>query len=408
MTKPSGLFVTNNGLTDHIGVAQVLPYLEGLAVAGHRIGIVSMERADQWAANGAHLQARMDRLGITLYPIVRKTGALDKAQRLLTLPILRRHLTRAARDFRPDIVHCRSYMPLWPALGAARAVGAKVLFDTRGFWVDQRIEGGRWSRDSAFGRAMIAIFRRIEARGIAEAGGIVTLTHDAGDVVAARPDYAGAPRQVIPCSVDQKRFRFDPELRRATRAELGFAPDTLVIAYLGSASGVYRMDLVTRLVDAARAHVPKVHLLAIGGHTPEGLTETAAKAGVTLTPDDMTCTKVPHDRVPALLNAADIGVSFIIATPSSLGVSATKVGEYLACGLPVISNAGIGDIERVITDGENGFVLRDEDTDLMLCAAMLPDLAAKGRAEIKAASGEYYSMVRAITSYQDIYEKVAG
>ena len=52
---------------------------------------------------------------------------------------------------------------------------------------------------------------------------------------------------------------------------------------------------------------------------------------------------VPPAGMPAALVAGDVGLSFIQPCFSKTGSSPTKVAEYLACGLPVVVNAGIGD-----------------------------------------------------------------
>jgi len=54
----------------------------------------------------------------------------------------------------------------------------------------------------------------------------------------------------------------------------------------------------------------------------------------------------PKD-VAAYLSAGDVGISFIKRCFSKLASSPTKNGEYLACGLPIIINAGIGDSDRL-------------------------------------------------------------
>jgi hypothetical protein len=42
-----------------------------------------------------------------------------------------------------------------------------------------------------------------------------------------------------------------------------------------------------------------------------------------------------------------------------MACSPTKIAEYLAAGLPVISNAGIGDIDRTLCAGNVGLVLEE-------------------------------------------------
>ena len=52
--------------------------------------------------------------------------------------------------------------------------------------------------------------------------------------------------------------------------------------------------------------------------------------------------------VPSYLSASDAGISFIKPCFSKLASSPTKNGEYLACGLPLVINSGIGDSDALI------------------------------------------------------------
>jgi glycosyltransferase involved in cell wall biosynthesis len=52
--------------------------------------------------------------------------------------------------------------------------------------------------------------------------------------------------------------------------------------------------------------------------------------------------------VPGVLCAADAGISFIRTCYSKRSSSPTKVAEYLAAGLPVVSTRGIGDCDEIL------------------------------------------------------------
>ena len=63
--------------------------------------------------------------------------------------------------------------------------------------------------------------------------------------------------------------------------------------------------------------------------------------------------------MPALIAAADIGLSFILPSPCAIASSPTKVGEMLAMGIPVAANAGVGDMALVMTKPSAGVLLPD-------------------------------------------------
>lgn len=414
MTNATSIFITNNGLSDHIGVAQVLPYLQGLARNGHDITVISVEDPAKWALTPpAPLSRDTDTTcagALRFSPVFRRSGLIGRAQRFFVPMQMRKRLKQEMTKRATDLIHCRSYMPLGPSLAAAKDHNAALVCDVRGFWIDQRIEGGAWSRDNLRDRAKIAHFRKLEARAYAEAHQIVTLTEDAKTVIQAAPSYGGGPITVVPCSVDQDAFDISPDDRHRVRSELEIPEDALVVCYLGSSSGVYRMDLVNRVYDAARKLAPDARLLLMGNHTSADHARAAASHGVTLDEAEIITRKVPHSEVPSYLNAADIGLSFQVSTPSSLGVSATKVGEYMACGLPVASNHGVGDIERIVKDGQFGAVLRNDSQDEVDRVARVLVHLAQGadRAAIKAHGRAHYALTEAVSRYDTVYRAAAG
>ena len=68
----------------------------------------------------------------------------------------------------------------------------------------------------------------------------------------------------------------------------------------------------------------------------------------------------PQD-VPRLLGAADVSLSIIRSSIARVPSSPTKFAEYLAAGLPVLSSAGIGDMDAHIAEARVGVVLRGFD-----------------------------------------------
>ena len=66
-------------------------------------------------------------------------------------------------------------------------------------------------------------------------------------------------------------------------------------------------------------------------------------------------------EMPSYLAAGDVGISFIKRCFSKLASSPTKNAEYLACGLPIVINSGIGDSDALPAIIINDFNDRDFD-----------------------------------------------
>jgi len=81
---------------------------------------------------------------------------------------------------------------------------------------------------------------------------------------------------------------------------------------------------------------------------------------------------ITADRLQALqqafLKAADIAISFIKACYSKQSSSPTKIAEYLASGLPLVCNAGVGDLDRLINENRVGSLLTEFSSEAYLKA----------------------------------------
>src|SRR5690606_34108279 len=82
---------------------------------------------------------------------------------------------RLVRRHGLGIVHARSYVSSAMALVIKRLAGAKYIFDMRGFWADERVDGGLWPRDGRIYR----VAKWFERRFLLNADHVVSLTRAA-------------------------------------------------------------------------------------------------------------------------------------------------------------------------------------------------------------------------------------
>ena len=93
--------------------------------------------------------------------------------------------------------------------------------------------------------------------------------------------------------------------------------------------------------------------------------------------EDFHVRRVSPADVPRYLKAADVAVSFIKPCYSKLSSSPTKLAEYLAAGLPVVCNAGVGDVDAVVEGERVGVIVRELNAEAY--GAALKEVAALGR-----------------------------
>jgi glycosyltransferase involved in cell wall biosynthesis len=80
-------------------------------------------------------------------------------------------------------------------------------------------------------------------------------------------------------------------------------------------------------------------------------------------------TSVDRVLVPEYLALAKLSVVFIRATISKAGCSPTKLAELFALNIPVIANAGVGDLDSIIALERNGSaIVADFEEDTLRAA----------------------------------------
>ena len=143
------------------------------------------------------------------------------------------------------------------------------------------------------------------------------------------------------CSVRSELFRFDQGLRTRYRRLLGLIRDETLFIYCGSFAKWQQIDYSVKIFAEYQKNFElAASFLILSPGMPDDVIAYARKLGVS--EGKIRVMKVEHEEVSGYLNAADIG--FLIREDCVVNrvASPTKLGEYLACGLPVI----VGDVAK--------------------------------------------------------------
>ncbi len=335
------LYLSYDGLTDPLGEAQVLPYLHTLVSRGAQYGIISFEKKSR-AQAVSRLQETLHTMGIEWKPL-----PYHKHPPVLStlFDILRGYLAAAALHAKTPfrISHCRGYIAGSIGLLLKKTRGVPFIFDMRGFWADERVEAGMWKKNGVIFRAA----KKLEKMLLKEAGEIIALTE------AARRELAGSPHlrdaaariSVIPTCVDLARFA----------PASGTRPRTKRFIYVGSLSTWYLPEEMVAFFRAAEKTGLATELLVVtqeASHFKNMLAEKGLEEkGIRVV------TPLTRAMIPELIRSADAGLSFYTPGFSRKGCAPTKIGEYLACGIPVVATAGVGDTDSILLDTRTGVSL---------------------------------------------------
>lgn len=350
--RPPGrrvLYISYDGVLEPLGESQVVAYLERLTDRA-AIALLSFEKPEDLAdrARAQTMGERLARAGITWIPrrYHKRPPVLSTVRDILAGCLVARRWARAGSG----IVHARGYVPALIALYAKRAHAMRFLFDMRGFWVDEKVEAGHWPAGGLLYRAG----KWCERRFFAEADAIVSLTA-AG--VREFPSLGrvrdGVPIAVIPTCADLDRFAPAPA-DAALRRSLGLE-GALVAGCVGTLSNWYLRHETLAYLALLSRRVPAMKALIVTREDPDRLRADAVRAG--LASDRLVVTRAPFDEMPAMIRLMDVGVFFIRVCFSKRASAATKLAEFLGCGVPVVINDSIGDSGDIVRDERVGVVL---------------------------------------------------
>lgn len=423
----STLYVCYFGLREPLVQTQVLPYLRQLVAAGFRVNLLTFEPrlGESWAAG--ELSSRESALaaeGISWFRLpYHKSPSLPATA--YDIWAGGREAARIVRERSVDVIHARSHVAAVMGAAAKRRTGRPLVFDIRGFFPEEYVDAGVWPANGTLYRGA----KRAERRLLKSADGFVVLTEKAraimfpaaGDApggggaregndseTRGHADARGRPVEVIPCCVDLERFRAaDAIPRDEVRRELNVGGRRVVV-YLGALGGWYMTDEMADLLAAAHEQDARTFTLVLTQSPPEMIAGPLRRRGVA--PEDVLIRRVAPADVPRYLKAADAAVSFIKPCYSKLSSSPTKLAEYLASGLPVVCNAGVGDVDEVVETDGVGVVVREMTRDAYLAAlARVEEMRGDGRtaARCRASAAARFDL-RAVGGrrYVRLYERV--
>ncbi|MGB9736105.1 MAG: glycosyltransferase, partial [bacterium] len=366
----------------------MIPYIIGLSKEGYKFTVLSFEHhyEKDFEKEYQKVKAQLDSAGIKWIALkYHKHPRFFSSVYDIMHGIVKAILFYLKEPF--YIVHARSYVPGMMALLLKKILRTKFIFDMRGMMADEKVDAGQWTYKSIWYK----VTKWAERKMLRNTDAIVVLTEKIKPYLKSFT-YVNAPITVIPTCVDLNRFPqrneasilhnnikengnnspsppllkggvklSDEDQRKQKRKELGIE-DKIVIVYSGSIGTWYLFDRMVEFFKAIKAYEPNAYFLLLNKTEHDYAQRILKEHGISS--QDYTIRAVSPGDMYKYLWASDIGVFFYKPTFSRLSTFPTKLAEYLACGLPVIGNAGVGDTEEIILGNNLGsIVYRFEDEE---------------------------------------------
>lgn len=423
--RPTVLYLSYDGLTDPLGQSQILPYLEGLSDKGYSFHIFSFEKSARFKDLKIIIERRCLEKNIVWHPMT----YTKKPPILSTLHDLRKlyqviALSKVLRS--ADLIHCRSYLTTLVAVKLKKRFGIPFIFDMRGFWADERVDGRIWNLKNPIYRTIFNYFKGKERIFLEEASAVVSLTHAGqteivrwfdedsrfgGDANFYNHDRAIAIERkitVIPCAADLAHF--DPEgisenKRKWLCAVHGLDPSHTYLGYVGSLGTWYMCDELIGLFRNLLKKQPQIRLLVLSHDDTQDLFDQAEQMGIPRS--YLIHIRASRKEVPVLISLMSASAFFILPAYSKIASSPTKQGELMAMGVPVICNSGVGDSAAVVQKYSAGIVLEEINEPAYSQVAENWELITNiDHNEIRRGALEFYSLTSGVQAYAKIYASI--
>jgi glycosyltransferase involved in cell wall biosynthesis len=386
------LYITYDGLLEPLGQSQVFQYLKKLA-EHHEITLVSYEKAPDWAKRKA-LEKSVKEVGIRWVSLRyhKRPSALATAYDLLVGLFVCSYLSIR---YRIQIVHARSYVPSVIALALKRIFNKRFIFDMRGFWADEKVDAGHWRTHSRIYR----VAKWFEKQFLTHADVVVSLTHAGVSAMQQFPYLKNRLPQFEVISTCTNLELFRPSVENSKHS--------FTIGYVGTTGNWYLFDPVMACFKILLKIRPNTRFLIINRGEHEYIQERLSAYGI----GQVEIRTAEYSEVPKFISQMDATIFFIKPVFSKQASAPTKLGEFLACGVPCLANAGVGDMEKILADEGVGIVVHEFSAHELEQAVhhllnLVDDPETKKRCV--AVAHRYFSLDDGVQSYNKIYQSLVN
>ena len=305
-------------------------------------------------------RAKFDPLVLTFYsddtsaaliqlPASIRHVSLQKRGRWDLLPFYGR-LLRAARSFRPHIIHGYLSGANEFALLAARLTGARAVWGLRASNVD--LSRYDWLSRAAF-RLGAALSRWTDLQ---------IVNSEAGRAHYAQNGYFTQNMITIPNGIDAQTFRPDRQAAEAVRRGWGISPEAPVVGLVARLDPMKGHERFLQAAAYLSRHIPEIRFVCVGDGDPQIFEQLRKRAELLGLQDRLVWTG-PRQDMTAVYNAFDL-----LCSSSAFGEGfSNAVGEAMGCGVPCVVT-DVGDSRRIV--GETGRVVPPSDPHALAEAAI--------------------------------------
>lgn len=397
--KPNILFISYDGLSDPLGQSQILPYLIGLS-NNYSITIISCEKKERLEKEKNNLIRALNiaKINWEFIYFEENTNLFSKYNYSKTLKKLALKVL-ITNDVK--LIHCRSYPAANIGLYLNKKFNIPFVFDIRGFWADERLEGKIWNMYNPLHLTLYLFFKIREIKFFKNASHIVSLTHKGKSIIENKFKINSNKITVIPCCVDLEIFKPINDKINNKQA-IGFNENDKILIYIGSVGTWYLTNEVINCFKIWHKQDNNFKLLILTKDN-NAINELTNNLDINIK-NAIKSISVPHNLVPTYLSLACASIFFIKNSYSKQASSPTKMAESWAMNVPIITNSGIGDNDIYFNQNNGGVLINNFSNESFINA--YNDFLNLNKNNFRSIAENDFNHLNGIEKYNNIYNLI--
>ena len=394
------LYLSHDGLMEPLSQSQVWQYLRRLA-KDNEITLVTFEKKKDWLdLTGRNaLIEEVNKAKVRWVPLRyhKKPKVVASVFDLVACLLVSIYLTLRHRI---EIVHVRNAPFALMGLLLKIMFRTRFIFDMRGFWADERVDGGLWKKNGL----LYKINKWLEKYYFLKADTVVVLTRAAVNEIGKLEYLKNRDIHIEIIRTCTNLELFYPKGSKAPLEDGGFT-----LGYLGNVGTWYLFDPALAFFNIFREFRPQAKLLFINDGQHEYIRSRLKTFNI---PDSCVELKtIPFSNSPGEICRMDAVVFFIKPVFSKKSSMPTKLGELFGCGVPCVTNSGIGDVDQILKEEQTGVLLYQfNQEDMKTAAKQLLELTKDPQISnrcVKTAR-KYFSLEDGVQTYDTIYKRLSN
>ncbi|MFS1909689.1 glycosyltransferase [Vibrio sp. 10N.286.48.B7] len=391
--KPSTLYLSYTGLLEPLGRSQVLSYLSRLS-KNYSITLVTFEKKHDFTNRDEveKLKLECDKYGINWQPRLYHHRPRLVAK-VLDLMLLVWDVWRLSSKNDVKLIHCRSYLTSIAAWLVGKVTKVPFVFDMRALLPEELIDAGRLKRNSFVYRGINYFERKL----LNDADSVVSLTSAAIPYLLNKYPFLKQDKfTVIPTCVDLRRFENYSNIEN----------NKTIIGTMGSVvSGWYHLDWLINTLKLSEDIFANPTFKIITKDSPKVINELSES--LSFDSNKLSIYSCSSEDIQNNIKGMLFGVLYFTSGVSKIGSAPTRMAEFLACGIPILGNSGVGDMDTIIKKYNIGVVVDGHSDDSFIKAlhdmkALLTDPLLESRC--KQVANEMFSADKGAAKYHEVYK----